>query len=157
MIYKNIKQEFDYLLWLRARIKQMYFGISKKVKTDGTTDFALLTRKLNSYKLEFNSVTDELVSLLRNDDLSAQTDNIRKESGALRIRSAYSNWPEENAKSGQATHQGRSYDRSEIKRTQRFSNGNNKRLLFAPHQGEDNQTYRFQPRLKGLYNSDFRR
>ena len=98
MIFKNIKQEFEYILWLRMRIQKISFGISRRVKTDSTTDFPLLTRKLKSYKHEFNLVLGELISLLKNDDLSAKTDNIGQESGALPIRDAYCDWQEEETK-----------------------------------------------------------
>jgi hypothetical protein len=93
MIYKNIKNEFNYILWLRERIKTLKFGITRRIKTDSTTDFELLTRKLNSYEQEYNSVTDELYSLLKNGNLSEQVNNLREESGALSIRDAYSCWP----------------------------------------------------------------
>src|SRR5680860_1403302 len=95
MIYKNLKQEFEYILWLRTRIQKITFGISRRVKTDSTTDFLLLTRKLKSYQEEFRFVTNELNSLLTNDSLLAKTDNIGQESGALPIRDAYCNWQEE--------------------------------------------------------------
>ena len=101
MIFKDIQKEFDYILWLRKRIKVLTFGISRQVKTDSTTDFGLLTHKLNSYKQEFNFVVDELISLLKNGDLPAQIDNIGKESGALSIRSAYSLRQEEERKARQ--------------------------------------------------------
>jgi len=70
MLYKNIKKEFTYILWLRERIKSLNFGISRKIKTDSTTDFELLARKLNSYKQEYSSAIDELYSLLKNECLS---------------------------------------------------------------------------------------
>lgn len=95
MIYKNIKNEFNYILWLRERIKTLKFGITRRIKTDSTTDFELLTRKLNSYEQEYNSVIDELYSLLKDGNLSEQVNNIREESGALSIRDAYSCWPKE--------------------------------------------------------------
>ena len=93
MIYKNIEKEFNYIIWLRERIKTLKFGITRRIKTDSTTDFELLTRKLNSYEQEYNSVTDELYSLLRDGYVSEQVNNIREESGALSIRDAYSCWP----------------------------------------------------------------
>jgi hypothetical protein len=98
MIYKNIKQEFEYILWLRTRIQKITFGISRRVKTDSTTDFLLLTRKLKSYQEEFKFVTNELNSLLTNDSLLTKTDNIGQESGALPIRDAYCDWQEEETK-----------------------------------------------------------
>lgn len=113
MIFKDIEKEFDYILWLRKRIKTLAFGISRQVKTDSTTDFALLNRKLNSYKQEFNFVVDELISLLKNVDLPAQIDNIGKESGALSIRSAYSHRQAEEQKARQKENQGRSGSRSQ--------------------------------------------
>ena len=113
MIFKDIQKEFDYILWLRKRIKALTFGISRQVKTDSTTDFALLTRKLNSYRQEFNFVVDELISLLKNDDLPTQADNIGKESGALSIRSAYSCWQEEEQEARQKANQRRSGGRSQ--------------------------------------------
>jgi len=107
MIYKNIRQEFDYLLWLRMRIKRLAFGLEKRVKTDGTCDFALLARKFRSYKQEFNLVLGELFSLLKDDDISEKTDYIRKESGAVRIRSAYSCWKKEKEEKNTAAHTAR--------------------------------------------------
>ncbi|MBN2884723.1 hypothetical protein JXE04_02250 [Patescibacteria group bacterium] len=93
MIYKNIKREFDYIIWLRERIKTLRFGITRKIKTDSTTDFELLVRKLKSYQEEYSSVVEELYSLLKDGYLSEQVNNIREESGALPIRDAYSCWP----------------------------------------------------------------
>jgi hypothetical protein len=108
MIYKNIKKEFDYILWLRERIKTLKFGITRRIKTDSTTDFELLVRKLNSYQQEYSSVIEELYSLLKDGYLSEQVDNIREESGALSIRDAYSCWPkEEKEKSRQTSHERR--------------------------------------------------
>jgi len=89
MIYKNIEKEFGYILWLRERIKKLHFGVSRKVKTDSTEDFELLTRKLKSYQQEYNLVINELYSLLKDASLSEQIDNIGKESGTLSIRGAY--------------------------------------------------------------------
>ena len=103
MIYKNIKNEFNYILWLRERIKTLKFGITRRIKTDSTTDFELLTRKLNSYEQEYNSVTDELYSLLKNGNLSEQVNNLREESGALPIRDAYSCWPKEEKQENRQT------------------------------------------------------
>jgi len=158
MIYKNIKNEFEYILWLRGRIKALRFGISHRVKTDSTDDFELLTRKLKSYNAEFNSVIDELTSLLRNGDLSAQTDNIGQESGALRIRSSCSERQEkETRENSQTAHQGGSDGGSEAERENRFPDGSDARLLFAAHQSKNSAPHRFQPRLEGLYNPDFRR
>ena len=108
MIYKNIKKEFDYILWLRERIKILKFGITRRIKTDSTTDFELLVRKLNSYQQEYSSVIDELYSLLKDGHLSEQINNIREESGALSIRDACSCWPkEEKEKSRQTSHERR--------------------------------------------------
>ena len=104
MIYKNIKKEFDYILWLRERIKNLHFGISRKVKTDSTEDFELLTRKLKSYQQEYYLVINELYSLLKDVGLSEQIDNIGQESGALPIRDAYfCGQKEENKKEIQTT------------------------------------------------------
>lgn len=117
MIYKNIEKEFGYILWLRERIKKLHFGVSRRVKTDSTEDFELLTRKLKSYQEEFNFVTGELNSLLTNDDLLAKTDNLGQESGALSIRDAYCSWQEEEAEKGrQKTNQGGSGGRSQKQR-----------------------------------------
>ncbi|MFA5163229.1 MAG: hypothetical protein WC441_01740 [Patescibacteria group bacterium] len=108
MIYKNIKREFDYIIWLRERIKTLRFGITRRIKTDSTTDFELLVRKLNSYQEEYTSVVEELYFLLKDDHLSEQVNNIREESGALSIRDAYSCWPkEEEEKSRQTSHKRR--------------------------------------------------
>lgn len=104
MIYKNIKKEFDYILWLRERIKKLHFGVSRRVKTDSTEDFELLTRKLKSYQQEYNIVIDELYSLLKDVCLSEQIDNIGQESGTLSIRDAYfCGQKEENKKEVQKT------------------------------------------------------
>lgn len=102
MIFKNIKKEFDYILWLRERINKLRFGISRKVKTDSTTDFALLGRKLISYQREFKLVLDELYSLLKNDDLPTKTDYMRQESGTLSIRSSYCDWQKAKAPKNKA-------------------------------------------------------
>jgi len=106
MIFKNIKKEFDYILWLRERIKKLSFGVSRKVKTDGTIDFALLSRKLNSYKREFQLVLDELYSLLKSDDIPTKTDYIRQESGTLSIRSSYYCWQKKKTEIGQKKNAG---------------------------------------------------
>ena len=95
MIYKNIKREFDYIVWLRERIKTLRFGITRRIKTDSTTDFELLVRKLKSYQEEYSSVVEELYSLLKDGYLSEQVNNLRKESGTLSIRDAYLCWPKE--------------------------------------------------------------
>ena len=95
MLYKNIKREFDYIIWLRERIKTLRFGITRRIKTDSTTDFELLVRKLNSYQEEYSSVVEELYSLLKDGYLSEQVNNLREESGTLSIRDAYSCWPKE--------------------------------------------------------------
>jgi hypothetical protein len=98
MIYKNIKREFDYIIWLRERIKTLRFGITRRIKTDSTTDFELLVRKLKSYQ--------ELYSLLKDGYLSEQVNNLREESGALSIRDAYSCWPKkEKEESHQTSHE----------------------------------------------------
>lgn len=108
MLYKNIKREFDYIIWLRERIKTLRFGITRRIKTDSTTDFELLIRKLNSYQEEYSSVVEELHSLLKDGCLSEQVNNLREESGALSIRDAYSCWPkEEKEKSRQTSHERR--------------------------------------------------
>lgn len=108
MIYKNIKKEFDYILWLRERIKTLRFGITRKIKTDSTTDFELLVRKLNSYQEEYSSVVEELYSLLKDGYISEQVNNLREESGALSIRDAYSYWEnEEKEESSQTSHERR--------------------------------------------------
>jgi hypothetical protein len=113
MIFKNIKKEFDYILWLRERIKVLHFGITRKIKTDSSTDFEMLARKLNSYKQDYSSVVDELYSLLKDDSLSKQVNNIGEESGALSIRSSYSCWQEkEEQEKVQASQQRRSYERN---------------------------------------------
>ena len=106
MIYKNIKREFDYIIWLRERIKTLRFGITRKIKTDSTTDFELLVLKLKSYQEEYSSVVEELYSLLTDGYLSEQVNNLREESGALSIRDAYSCWPkEEKEESRQTPHE----------------------------------------------------
>jgi hypothetical protein len=108
MIYKNIKREFDYIIWLRERIKTLRFGITRRIKTDSTTDFELLVRKLKSYQEEYSSVVEELYSLLKDGYLSEQVNNLREESGALSIRDAYSCWPkEEKEESRQTSHERR--------------------------------------------------
>lgn len=89
MIYKNIKREFDYILWLRERIKTLKFGITRRIKTDSTTDFELLTRKLNSYQEEYGSIIEELYSLLKDGYVSEEINYIREESRTLSIRGAY--------------------------------------------------------------------
>ena len=138
MIYKNIKHEFEYILWLRERIKTLNFGISRKIKTDSTTDFELLTRKLNSYQQEFNLVVDELNSLLKDGNLLTKIDNIGQESGALSIRDAYSCWPKkEDKEKDTQTHKGRSNGGSETKRSQCFSSRSNEGLFSASHESED--------------------
>ena len=117
MIYKNIRKEFEYIIWLRERIKTLNFGISRKVKTDSTTDFELLTRKLNSYKQEYDLVTNELHSLLKDVDLLAKIDNIGQESGAISIRDAYSCWPKkEDKEKDSKTHERTSNGGSEPER-----------------------------------------
>ena len=108
MIFKNIKKEFEYILWLRERINKLNFGVSRKVKTDGTKDFALLTRKLISYRREFKLVLDELYSLLKNDDLPTKTDYMRQESGTLSIRSSYCDWQKAKAPKNKEEDKGRS-------------------------------------------------
>ena len=138
MIYKNIRKEFEYILWLRERIKTLSFGISRKVKTDSTTDFELLTRKLNSYQQEFNLVVDELSSLLKDGNLLAKIDNIGQEGGALSIRDAYSCWPKkEDKEKDSKTHEGTSNGGSETERRQCFSNRSNEGLFSASHESED--------------------
>ena len=89
MIYKNIKREFDYILWFRERIKTLKFGITRRIKTDSTTDFELLTRKLNSYQEEYGSIIEELYSLLKDGYVSEEINYIREESRTLSIRGAY--------------------------------------------------------------------
>ena len=107
MIYKNIKREFDYILWLRERINTLKFGISRRIKTDSTTDFELLVRKLNSYQEEYSSVIEELYSLLKDGYVSEKINHIREESRTLSIRGAYLCWPKKEEKNNQAPHQGR--------------------------------------------------
>jgi hypothetical protein len=108
MIYKNIKKEFDYILWLRERIKTLKFGITRRIKTDSTTDFELLTRKLNSYQEEYGSIIEELYSLLKDGYVSEEINYIREESRTLSIRGAYSCWPkEEKQESRQTSHERR--------------------------------------------------
>jgi hypothetical protein len=117
MIFKNIKQEFDYILWLRERINKLNFGITRRVKTDSTNDFELLARKLNTYRQEYEFVLNELYSLLKNDGLSTETNNLREESGALPIRSSYSDWEKKKDEAElQAAKQRRNNCRSKIQR-----------------------------------------
>jgi len=117
MIYKNIKKEFDYILWLRERIKTLKFGITRRIKTDSTTDFELLVRKLNSYQQEYSLVINELYSLLKDGYLLEQINNIGQESGALPIRDAYSCWSKkEDKEKGSKTHERTSNGGSETER-----------------------------------------
>ena len=117
MIYKDIREKFDYIIWLRERINKLNFGISQKVKTDSTNDFALLTRKVKSYQREFQLVLDELYFLLKDEDLLAKINYLGQESGALRIRSAYLRWQKEKEeKARQKANQTRGGGRSQKQR-----------------------------------------
>jgi len=80
MIYKNIKYEVDYIIWLKERIKKLRFGVNNKVKTDSSIDFEMLARKLKSYEQEYSSLVDDLYSLLKGYDVSRKTDNFRQSS-----------------------------------------------------------------------------
>jgi hypothetical protein len=120
MIFKNIKKEFEYILWLRERINKLNFGVSRKVKTDGTKDFALLARKLNSYQREFRLVLDELYSLLKNDDLPTKTDYMRQESGTLSIRSSYCDWQKAKTSKDKAANERASNGRTQKQRRMRI-------------------------------------
>lgn len=122
MLFRNIKNEFNYILWLRDRIKQLNFGVSRKVKTDSTTDFELLTRKLKSYNQEYDFALSEFITLFkRNDDLLEKTDNNGQESGTLRIRDSYSCWQkEEENKNDKKKNSGRSDGRGQKQRRLRI-------------------------------------
>ncbi|MFA4942273.1 MAG: hypothetical protein WC564_01380 [Patescibacteria group bacterium] len=75
MIYKDIKKEFDYILWLRERIKKLRFGISHRVKVDSSTDFEMLTRKLKDYEQEYELLVYDLYLLLKDYGLSGKINN----------------------------------------------------------------------------------
>ena len=117
MIFKNIKEEFEYILWLRERIYKLNFGITRRVKTDSTEDFGLLTRKLKTYRQEFDFVVDELYFLLKPDDIPKQANNLREESRALSIRDSYCEWQEEKIeKEHEETKQRRNNSRCQTQR-----------------------------------------
>jgi hypothetical protein len=78
MIYKNIKADFGYITWLKARMERLRFGIKYQTKTDNSTDFEMLANKLKAYEQEYTLLIDELYSLLKNYDLSRKTNNIRQ-------------------------------------------------------------------------------
>lgn len=75
MTYKKIKEDFNYILWLKENIEELRNGINRKVKTHGSTDFGMLANKLKHYEIEYSSMIDELYSLLRAYDVSRETDN----------------------------------------------------------------------------------
>jgi len=75
MIYETIKEDFNYILWLKTRIEKLRFGIERKIKTDSSTDFEMLANKLKNYEEEYASSIDEMYSLLRAYDVSRETDN----------------------------------------------------------------------------------
>jgi len=80
MIYKNIKKDFEFILWLKGRIEKLRFGINNKVKTDSSTDFEMLARKLKDYEKEYTLLVDDLYSLLKDYDVSRKTDNFGQSS-----------------------------------------------------------------------------
>jgi hypothetical protein len=121
MLFKNIKQEFDYIIWLRERINKLNFGITRRVRTDSTEDFELLARKLKTYRQEFTFILDELYSLLKEDGLSTKADNLREESGALSIRGSYSDWEKKESETAkQKTNQRRSNSGNKTQRRLSF-------------------------------------
>ena len=75
MTYKKIQWDFDYILWLKARMETLRNGINRKIETDHSTDFEMLANKLKHYEIEYASMIDELYSLLRECDVSRKTDN----------------------------------------------------------------------------------
>ena len=91
--YKAIRKKLDLVFWLKERIDKLEFGIRNKVKTDSSTDFEMLSRKLSSYKEEYEDQLTELISSFKlnyeTKSLSPENDSLREESGAISLRSSY--------------------------------------------------------------------
>ncbi len=91
--YKTIRKKLDLVFWLKERIDKLEFGIKNKVKTDSSLDFEMLSRKLSSYKEEYEDQLTELISSFKlnheSKSLSQKNDSLREESGAISLRRSY--------------------------------------------------------------------
>jgi hypothetical protein len=91
--YKTLKKKLDLVFWLKERIDKLEFGIKNKVKTDSSTDFEMLKRKLLSYKEEYRYQLNELITSFKlsneTKSLSQQDDCLREESRTISLRRSY--------------------------------------------------------------------
>lgn len=102
MDIKKLRQELEYLYWLKTRIKDLRHSIKTRTEFDHSTDFAMLARKLKNYELDYFESAEEIIKFLKDEayvkqdiDVQAKTDSIRQFLGAVSLQQAGEDRPQE--------------------------------------------------------------